>query len=81
MRSAERGRANHWVARLAGARRLDLHSNRRDSRPVVLQITLEPALRQTIASLVGPILWLASLRSVEAAATVTRSGDDECHAR
>jgi hypothetical protein len=46
VRRAERGRPDHRVTRLGGACRLDLNPNCRRSRPVVLQITLELAVRQ-----------------------------------
>src|SRR6266511_2378363 len=46
VRRADRGRPHHRVTRLAGACRLDLDSNCRRSRPVVLQIALELAVRQ-----------------------------------
>jgi hypothetical protein len=50
MRGAERGFADHWVVWLAGARRLDLHSDCGGCWPLVLQVTLEASLRRIAAS-------------------------------
>jgi hypothetical protein len=63
VRRADRGRPNHWVTRLGGACRLDLNPNCRRSRPVVLQITLELAVRQRGCLRLGrPILRSRPLR-------------------
>jgi hypothetical protein len=65
MARAEDGLANHRVSWLADTRGLDLHTDHTGSRPIMFQIALELARRQSAASVSTRILVVVRSRMAE----------------